>query len=117
LIIANPDSLEASLFLRIAATPNAGDRWVTSKSAPRPVDWDRLTAFALLENAVTLLDERVSRVPDSLIPPRPIERYTGARGRRTQATTCSISIAFLTLSRRDLMVQLRPRCSRYVDVV
>jgi hypothetical protein len=68
LTIANSDSLEASLFLRIAATPKADDRWVTSISAPRPVDWDRLTAYALLENAVTLLDERVSRVPDSLVP-------------------------------------------------
>jgi hypothetical protein len=62
LTIANPDSFEASLFLRIAATPKADDRWVTSISVPRPVDWDRLTAFALLENAVTLLDERVSRL-------------------------------------------------------
>jgi len=68
LIIAHPDSFEASLFLRIAATPPADDAWVTSISDARPVDWDRLTAFALLENAVTLLDERVSGVPEALVP-------------------------------------------------
>lgn len=31
-------------------------------------DWDRLIAFALLENAATVLDERLSRLPDDLLP-------------------------------------------------
>jgi hypothetical protein len=68
LIIAHPSSREASLFLRIAATPPADDGWAAPVGDSLPVDWDRLTAFALLENAVTLLDDRVSRVPEGFVP-------------------------------------------------
>jgi hypothetical protein len=68
LTIARPDSLEASLFLRIATARPADADWVASVGESRRLDWDRLTAFALLENAVTLLDDRVSRVPESLLP-------------------------------------------------
>ena len=68
LTIARPDSLEASLFLRIATARPADADWVASVGESRRLDWDRLTAFALRENAVTLLDDRVSRVPESLLP-------------------------------------------------
>ena len=34
------------------------------------LDWNRLIRFALLENAATLLDDRVSRIPESLLPGR-----------------------------------------------
>jgi hypothetical protein len=37
-------------------------------------DWDRLIAFALIENAVTVLDERVSKLPGPCLPPDKRER-------------------------------------------
>jgi hypothetical protein len=74
LIIAHPDSLEASLFLRVATIRHGNPDWVSSIRASHPFDWDRMTAFALLENAVTLLDDRVTSVPAELLPAEKRER-------------------------------------------
>jgi len=68
LTVAHPDSLEASLFLRIATAPPVDAAWVASIGESHRLDWDRLTAFALLENSVTLLDDCVSRLPETLLP-------------------------------------------------
>jgi hypothetical protein len=68
LIIARPDSLEASLFFRIATARPADADWVASVRESRCLNWDRLTACALRENAVTLLDDCVARAPESLLP-------------------------------------------------
>jgi hypothetical protein len=68
LIAAPSDSPEASLFFRIATNNATPDR-LESCLAPRSFDWDRLIAFALLENAVTVLDERASLLPEALLPP------------------------------------------------
>ncbi len=67
LTFAPSDSLEASVFLRMASARSDDADW----SAPadlHAIDWDRLIAFALLENAATLLDDRISRVPELLVP-------------------------------------------------
>lgn len=42
--------------------------WTTSISEPSVIDWDRLIAFALLENAATILDDRISRAPELPVP-------------------------------------------------
>jgi hypothetical protein len=66
--IAPSDSFEASLFLSAATKPATVDR-LRAYPSIESFDWDRLIAFALLENAVTVLDERVSRLPDTILPP------------------------------------------------
>jgi hypothetical protein len=66
--IAHPNSLESSLFLRIATAQSADADWAAPVGESHRIDWERLTAFALLENAVTLLDERISHVPETLVP-------------------------------------------------
>jgi Uncharacterised nucleotidyltransferase len=68
LTIGHPGSLEASLFVRMATTRPADAGWIASVSDAHGLDWDRLTKFALLENGATLLDDRVSRLPNSLVP-------------------------------------------------
>jgi hypothetical protein len=47
-----------------------------SYSASHPFDWDRVIAFALLENAVTVLDQGVSNLPDRCLPPDKRERIS-----------------------------------------
>jgi hypothetical protein len=42
--------------------------WTASIRDLHAIDWDRLIAFALLENAATILDDRISRVPELLVP-------------------------------------------------
>jgi hypothetical protein len=73
LTIAPSDSLEASLFFRVATKPETVHR-LESNRATESFDWARLTAFALLENAITVLDERVSKLPESCLPPDERER-------------------------------------------
>ena len=68
LTMAHSDSLEASVFLRMASASSADAGWSASIGDLQAVDWDRLIAFALLENAATLLDDRISRVPELLVP-------------------------------------------------
>ncbi|PYO46996.1 MAG: hypothetical protein DMD72_11140 [Gemmatimonadetes bacterium] len=65
---AHPDSLEVSLFLRMATTRPTDANRIASAGDLRALDWDRLIGFALLENAATLLDDRISRIPESLLP-------------------------------------------------
>ncbi len=52
----------------MATTRPTDAGWSASVSDTHGLDWERLTGFALLENAATLLDDRVSRLPKSLIP-------------------------------------------------
>jgi hypothetical protein len=74
-MIALSDSLEASLFFRIATYPANVDR-LESYLASQSFDWDRLIAFALLENAVTVLDERVASLSAGVLPPDKRERIS-----------------------------------------
>jgi hypothetical protein len=68
LTLAHSHSLEASLFIRMASARGDDAGWVASSTDLHAVDWDRLIAFALMENAVTVLDDRISRVPQRLVP-------------------------------------------------
>jgi hypothetical protein len=73
LITTPSDSREASVFLSIATNTGlvgaAHSAW-----AAEPLDWDRLIAFALLENGVTILEERVSSLPEGSVPPEKREQ-------------------------------------------
>jgi hypothetical protein len=51
----------------MASAPSDGAGW-SAPSDLHAIDWDRLIAFALQENAATLLDDRISRVPQLLVP-------------------------------------------------
>jgi hypothetical protein len=51
LTMAHPDSLEASVFLRMACARSADAGCSASISDLHAIDWDRLIAFALMENA------------------------------------------------------------------
>ena len=68
LIIAPSESLEASLFFSVATNPAPIADRLESYRATQSFDWDRLIAFALLENAVTVVDERIASLPESLLP-------------------------------------------------
>jgi hypothetical protein len=74
LIIAPSDSLEASLFFSVATKPAPIADRLESYRATQSFDWDRLIAFALMENAVTVLDERIASLPDALLPPETRDR-------------------------------------------
>ena len=68
-MIAKSDSLEASLFFRVAAIPPVtGADWVRWGNRARPLDWDRIINVALAENAITVLHNRVAMVPNGMIP-------------------------------------------------
>lgn len=67
LTTALSDSSSASLFFRIGAVPPANSDW--AKIGDRsPIDWDRIIATALLENSVTVLNDRISTLPASMVP-------------------------------------------------
>jgi hypothetical protein len=51
LTIAHSDSFEASVFLRMASAHCADAGWTASIGDLHAIDWDRLIAFALMENA------------------------------------------------------------------
>jgi hypothetical protein len=74
LTIARPDSPEGSLFLRMSSKPAGSAGWEASAHHLQGLDWDRLTAIAVLENAATVLDDRISQIPDSLVPPQNRDR-------------------------------------------
>ena len=67
-MIAYSDSAPASLFFRVATIPPGNSDWAKLDDA-RSINWDRLIATALLENAVTILNDRVTMLPSSSVPP------------------------------------------------
>ena len=73
LINAPSDCPEASFFFRLATNPATANR-LEPHLASRLFDWDRLVAFALRENAATILDDRLSRLPATFLPPEQRER-------------------------------------------
>ena len=74
-MIAPSDCREASVFLRIAATPSVNSPdWSRSLNTAQPLDWERIIALALSENAITVLQNRVSILPPHLIPSEARER-------------------------------------------
>lgn len=56
------------MFLRMATARSDDASWSASIGEANVIDWDRLIAFALLENAATILGDRISRVPELPIP-------------------------------------------------
>ena len=52
----------------MAGAPSDDASWTAIISEPNVIDWDRLIAFALLENAATILDDRISRAPELPVP-------------------------------------------------
>src|SRR4051812_40441453 len=75
-MIAASDTTEASLFLRVAANPPAKGTnwWLSSGGESRSPDWERIIAFALAENAVTVLNARMNTLPRGVVPADARER-------------------------------------------
>jgi hypothetical protein len=75
-MIAPSDTTEASLFLRVATNPPAigTNWWLSSDSESRSPDWERIIAFALAENAVTVLNARMNTLPRGVVPADARER-------------------------------------------
>ena len=69
-MIAPSDTTEASLFLRVATRPPAkGTNWWLSRDGEaRAPDWERFIAFALAENAATVLNARMNTLPRGVVP-------------------------------------------------
>ncbi|HET7157822.1 MAG TPA: hypothetical protein VFI62_02430, partial [Burkholderiales bacterium] len=68
LTVAHTESLEGAFFLRMASARSDDASWRASIREPNVIDWDRLIAFALLENAATILADRISRAPELPVP-------------------------------------------------
>lgn len=67
LTIAVSDSTAASLFFRIGAVPPENSDW--AKPGDRSsVNWERIIATALVENSITVLNDRIAKLPDSSVP-------------------------------------------------
>lgn len=66
-MIALSDSIPASLFFRIGAVPPENSSWA-KPSDHSCVDWDRMIATALLENSITVLNDRIANLPISSVP-------------------------------------------------
>jgi hypothetical protein len=66
-MITNPATISSSLFFRIAATQPDGADWARPDEE-HTVNWKQLIAIALLENSVTLLNERIATLPPSSVP-------------------------------------------------
>jgi len=67
LTIPRSDITAASLLFRIGAIPPENSDWARPGDSSF-VDWDRVIAVALLENSITVLNDRVSTLPDSILP-------------------------------------------------
>jgi hypothetical protein len=68
-MIAHPDSVEVSLFFKVATTaPVVGD-WGSAAKGARHLDWNTIIAVALRENAITLLSDSVRSLPSLVLPP------------------------------------------------
>ena len=68
-MIAYSDSTPASLFVRVATTKPERSDWARLDDA-QSINWDRLIACALIENSVTVLNDRVAMLPPSSVPPK-----------------------------------------------
>ncbi|HEY5023178.1 MAG TPA: nucleotidyltransferase family protein [Gemmatimonadaceae bacterium] len=66
-MIAYSEPASASLFFRVAAIPAGNRDWAKLDDA-RSIDWDLLIVTALLENSVTILNDRVTMLPSSSVP-------------------------------------------------
>lgn len=74
-MIAPSDDPEAPLLYAAASASIGHAEWASRAVASmRPLDWNRLVALAMLENAVTLLDARLRHSPSARVPPEVRER-------------------------------------------
>lgn len=66
-MITYSDSVPASLFFRVATIPPGNSDWAKLHDA-HSINWDRIIATALLENSVTVLNDRVAMLPSWSVP-------------------------------------------------
>lgn len=68
-MIAPSEDLEAPLLFAAASASTGDAEWASRAAASgQLVDWNRLIALAMLENAITLLDKRLRHAPAGVVP-------------------------------------------------